>query len=77
MLAAGIPNVVGFRWAVTDVGAYALALKFYEHLLSSERIFNPSDAIWKARRSFAGDDDKGDAWASIMREPIWLGGPIS
>ena len=66
VLAAGIPNVVGFRWAVTDAGAYALALSFYEHLLSSERMFNPGYAIWKARRSVAGDDDKRDAWASVL-----------
>jgi len=66
VLAASVPNVVGFRWAVTDMGAYALALSFYEHLFSSERIFNPSDALWKARRSVAGDDDKRDAWASVL-----------
>lgn len=66
VLAAGIPNVVGFRWAVSDAGAYTLALAFYEHLLSTEHHFDPSKALFEARKRVAGEKDKRDAWASAM-----------
>jgi hypothetical protein len=66
VLAAGIGTVVGFRWAVTDLGAYMLANSFYKHLFSRETSFNPSRAMWEARKSVAGDEDKRDAWASSL-----------
>jgi hypothetical protein len=66
VVSAGIPTVVGFRWAVTDVGAYALARSFYANLFSAESGFSPSRALWMARRSIAGDKDKRDAWASSL-----------
>jgi hypothetical protein len=66
ILSARIPDAVGFRWAVTDSGAYALALRFYDQLLALDGGFDPSFAMWQARRSLAGDEDKKDAWASSI-----------
>ncbi len=66
VLSAGIPAAIGFRWAVTDRGAYALARSFYEHLFAPEAPFNPSRALWRARRRVAGDKNTRDAWASSL-----------
>jgi len=66
VLEARVPNAVGFRWAVTDTGAYALATNFYTNLFSPEGTFDLSDAMWKARRSVAADESTRDACASAL-----------
>jgi hypothetical protein len=66
VLSAGIPTAIGFRWAVSDKGAYALAGCFYEQLFAVGEAFNPSRAMWRARRSVAGDKTTRDAWASSL-----------
>jgi hypothetical protein len=66
VLTAGIPVALGFRWAVSDRGAFALARCFYEQLFAPGEAFNPSRALWKARRSVAGDLTTRDAWASSL-----------
>jgi hypothetical protein len=64
LLAAGIPNIVGFRWAVTSKSSAVLASNFYETLLSPGE--TPFTAIWKARRASRGADSLSDAWASSL-----------
>lgn len=61
----GVPTVLGYRWAVNDVSAKALALSFYHNLWHT---FCPAEAIWQARREFPlrsqGLDD--ETWASLV-----------
>lgn len=61
----GVPAVLGYRWAVNDVSAKALALSFYHNLWHT---FCPAEAIWQARRDFQlrspGLDD--ETWASLV-----------
>jgi CHAT domain-containing protein len=66
VLSAGIPAAIGFRWAVSDRGAYALARCFYEQLFALGQGLKPSQALWTARRNVAGDKYTRDAWASSL-----------
>lgn len=58
---AGIPGVIGFRWAVTDKGAQRLACAFYESLLDQG---SPEVALWTARRKLAAWNRNDSTWLS-------------
>ncbi len=66
LLAAGIPNVVGFRWAVSSRSAMVLAEEFYRVLFESPRGSDPANAMLHARRSAKGLPGVSDAWASSV-----------
>jgi hypothetical protein len=66
IVAAGIPNVVGFRCLVSDRSAYHLADEFYRQLFEEQNEKNLSLALLEARRSVQRRGDFFDAWASSM-----------
>jgi CHAT domain-containing protein len=68
-ISAGVPSVVGFRWPVSDQGAYALSTVFYEELLKSGR---PDHALRSARAKVYFKDRDDPAWLSsvlVMQPP--------
>ena len=67
LIAGGVLNVLGFRWALTDTAALSFASEFYHHLFevqSAEK--NLLQAIHHARRSTQSRPDCFDAWASSV-----------
>ena len=66
IVAAGIPNVVGFRWLVTDQSAFHLADEFYRQLFEVQSEKNLNLAMLEARRAVERRADFFDAWASSM-----------
>lgn len=58
---AGVPTVLGFRWAVSDQGARLLAKYFYEYFLAYG---DPSLALWQARKRVAELMRHDNAWLS-------------
>ncbi len=58
---AGIPSVLGFRWAVHDDEARRLALAFYRSLFEHADV---SLALLQARRDLAAFDRSDPAWLS-------------
>ncbi|MEL6673901.1 MAG: CHAT domain-containing protein [Bacteroidota bacterium] len=48
LLSAGVPTVLGYRWAVSDRNALILATEFYKSLLSQG---DPAVALYQARRT--------------------------
>jgi CheY-like chemotaxis protein len=62
---ADVPYSLGYRWAVNDEQALAMAEAFYAALCQT---FSPGDALLEARMSAAGGkqgrDD--DVWAAVM-----------
>jgi len=63
---AGIPNVIGFRWSVSDQSAFYLADEFYRQLFEVQTEKNLSLAMLEARRAVERRTDFFDAWASSM-----------
>lgn len=61
VIKAGIPSVIGFRWPVSDNGAYRLALAFYHSLLEQG---SPELALLDARCELAALDRNDPAWLS-------------
>jgi hypothetical protein len=53
---AGIPTVLGHRWAVPDAAARAFALTFYEELMTT---LSPGVALLRARNAAAADPRRG------------------
>jgi hypothetical protein len=66
VLGAGIPNVIGFRWAVSDQSAFHLADEFYRQLFEVQTEKNLSLAMLEARRAVERRADFFDAWAASM-----------
>jgi CHAT domain-containing protein len=66
VVTAGVPNVVGFRWAVSDKSARHLADEFYRQIFEVQAEKNLSLAMLEARRMVEGQPDFFDAWASSM-----------
>lgn len=66
IVAAGVPNVVGFRWLVTDQSAFYLADEFYRQLFEVQSEKNLNLAMLEARRAVERRADYFDAWASSM-----------
>ena len=58
---AGIPNVFGYRWYVTDKGAQQFATHFYESLLTTR---SPNRAALKARQSIYNQSGNDETWIS-------------
>ena len=60
---AKVPTVLGFRWPVSDDGAIAMAMTFYNTFMED---FDPQRALWLARRSVTRGPNKRDdpTWAS-------------
>lgn len=65
-VAAGVPNIIGFRWAVSDFGARTLASEFYRQLFEGQEAANVSRAMFEARRYLEGRTDCFETWASIL-----------
>ncbi|MDT5062665.1 MAG: hypothetical protein QOH63_3124 [Acidobacteriota bacterium] len=65
-ISAGVPNVVGFRWLVSDRSAFHLATEFYRQLFEVQKDMNISVAMHNARRSVERRTDFFDAWASSI-----------
>ena len=63
---AGVPNVIGFRWSVSDQSAFYLADEFYRQLFEVQTEKNLSLAMLEARRAVERRADFFDAWASSM-----------
>jgi hypothetical protein len=63
---AGVPNIVGFRWLVSDESAFYLADEFYRQLFVLQNEKNLSLAMLEARRAVERRPDSFDAWASSM-----------
>jgi CHAT domain-containing protein/CheY-like chemotaxis protein len=68
-ISAGVPSVIGFRWPVTDAGAYAFATKFYEELLKTG---SPEHALCGARAHVYFKDRGDAAWLSsvLVMQPL-------
>ena len=66
VVSAGVPNVVGFRWSVSDQSAFHLADEFYRQLFEVQTEKNLSLAMLEARRAVERRADFFDAWASSM-----------
>lgn len=64
--AAGVPNIVGFRWLVSDASAFYLADEFYRQVFELQSEKNLSLAMLEARRAVERRPDFFDAWASSM-----------
>lgn len=73
LVTGGVPNVLGFRWAVTDAGALNFASEFYRHLFETQGAEkNLLLAVHHARRSTETRSDSFDAWASsILVTQVW------
>ncbi len=68
-LCAGVPSAIGFRWPVSDHGAYDLALAFYDELLKTGR---PDHALCAARGRIYRERPEDPAWLSpvlVMQPP--------
>jgi DNA-binding response OmpR family regulator len=68
-ISAGVPSVIGFRWPVSDTGAYHLAMAFYEALLQTGR---PDHALCTARSTVYRRLHDDPAWLSpvlVMQPP--------
>jgi CHAT domain-containing protein len=68
-LCAGVPSAIGFRWPVSDHGAYDLALAFYDELLRTGR---PDHALCAARARIYREWPEDPAWLSpvlVMQPP--------
>lgn len=63
---AGVPNVVGFRWSVSDQSAFFLADEFYRQVFEVQTQKDLSLAMLEARRAVERRSDFFDAWASSM-----------
>jgi hypothetical protein len=63
---AGVPNVVGFRWSVSDQSAFHLADEFYRQVFEVQTEKDLSLAMLEARRAVERRSDFFDAWASSM-----------
>jgi CHAT domain-containing protein len=64
-----VPSVIGFRWPVSDTGAYHLAMAFYEALLQTGR---PDHALCTARSTVYRRLHDDPAWLSpvlVMQPP--------
>src|ERR1044071_91409 len=72
-VAGGVPNVLGFRWAVSDAGAFNFASEFYRHLFEVQgREKDLLTATHHARRSTELRPDSFDVWASsILVTQVW------
>jgi CHAT domain-containing protein len=66
IVAAGVPNIVGFRWLVSDRSAFYLADEFYRQVFKVQSEKNLSLAMLEARRAVELRTDFFDAWASSM-----------
>ena len=66
IVAAGVPNVVGFRCLVSDQAALHLADEFYRHLFRIQFDKNLSLAMLVARQKVDSRSNFFDAWASAM-----------
>jgi CHAT domain-containing protein len=66
IVSAGVPNVVGFRWLVSDESALYLADEFYHQLFEVQPEKNLSLAMLEARRLVERRANYFDAWASSM-----------
>lgn len=68
-ISVGVPSVIGFRWPVTDQGAFTLSKVFYKELLTSGR---PDHALCAARAEVYSTDHDDAAWLSpvlVMQPP--------
>jgi CheY-like chemotaxis protein len=62
---ADIPNVIGYRWIVSDDSAQTMAKAFYQNLW---RTLSPAEAMREARESFAiGWGRNDETWASPVQ----------
>lgn len=68
-ISAGVPSVIGFRWPVSDQGAFALSKVFYQELMASGR---PDHALRTARVHVYSSPQPDAAWLSpvlVMQPP--------
>ncbi len=70
----GVPNVLGFRWHVTNAGRLQFAQHFYEHLLAAP--FVPEYAVLNARRAIYYADAQDETWLSpvLVVQYVYEGG---
>lgn len=61
LIVAGVPSVLGYRWAVSDDGARKMASAFYESFFRGN---NLSEALLDARRAIASEGRGDRTWAS-------------
>jgi DNA-binding response OmpR family regulator len=54
LVASGVPAVLGYRWAVSDMGAEKMALAFYDSLFEQGEY---DVALFEARCAVAGDEE--------------------
>ena len=66
VVAAGVPNVIGFRCLVSDQSALSLADEFYRQLFTVQPEKNLSLALLAARQKVDNGSEYFDAWASSM-----------
>ena len=66
VVAARVPNVIGFRCLVSDQSALNLADEFYRQLFTVQTEKNLSLAMLAARQKVDNGSDCFDAWASSM-----------
>ncbi|HEX3477605.1 MAG TPA: CHAT domain-containing protein [Kofleriaceae bacterium] len=68
-LLAGVSSVIGFRWPVSDDGAYQLSTTFYDELLRTGR---PDHALCIARRRVEFMNKADPAWLSpvLVMQPF-------
>jgi len=66
VVAAGVPNVIGFRCLVSDTAALHLADEFYRYLFTVQETKDLSKAMLAARKKVEGRPQFFDSWASAM-----------
>jgi CHAT domain-containing protein len=67
LVTGGVPNVMGFRWAVSDTGALEFASEFYRYLFEVQaEEKNLALAALHARRNTEARAGCFDAWASSL-----------
>lgn len=67
LVAAGVANIVGFRWRISDTGSCNLASEFYRQLfVAPQAQRHISRAMLAARTRTNGRGDSFDAWAASM-----------
>jgi hypothetical protein len=60
---AGVPAVLGFRWAVADESARSFAESFYDALLTSR---DPAEAALSARKVVYQNNPEDETWAAAV-----------
>lgn len=66
VVAAGVPNAVGYRWAVRDSVAARMADRFYQAFLSGPTAFDPAAALLAARKASNQERDMIEGWAGLL-----------